>query len=109
MHSPTWGVVPCREGFNEVFALEALNCFYEDELEAMLCGVGEKWTVEKLAETIKCDHGCALTFSEFHAMQKRLSGSTVEEFELWLQIQTLHSRCFAPLAATPADTLHCTL
>ena len=32
----------------------------EDELEAMLCGTGERWTVHKLAETIKCDHGCAL-------------------------------------------------
>lgn len=46
-----------RDGFKDVFPLEALNCFYEDELEAMLCGVGEKWTYEKLAETIKCDHG----------------------------------------------------
>ena len=42
-----------------MFALGALQCFHEDELEAMLCGVGEKWSVDKLAETIKCDHGCA--------------------------------------------------
>jgi hypothetical protein len=48
-----------REGFGEVFALGALGCFAEDELEAMLCGTGERWTVDKLAETIKCDHGCA--------------------------------------------------
>ena len=47
----------CREGFAQVFSLGALACFAEDELEAMLCGTGEKWTVEKLAETIKCDHG----------------------------------------------------
>lgn len=43
-----------------MFSLEALQCFHEDELEAMLCGVGEKWSVSKLAETIKCDHGCVI-------------------------------------------------
>lgn len=41
-----------------MFSLSALECFYEDELEAMLCGVGEQWSVNKLAESIKCDHGC---------------------------------------------------
>ena len=46
-----------REGFGEVFPLSALACFYEDEIEAMLCGSGERWTVESLAETIKFDHG----------------------------------------------------
>lgn len=45
-----------------MFSLDALQCFHEDELEAMLCGVGEKWSVSKLAETIKCDHGCAKSF-----------------------------------------------
>ena len=40
-----------------MFPIETLESFHEDELEAMLCGVGEKWTVEKLAESIKCDHG----------------------------------------------------
>ena len=34
-----------------------LACFFEDEIEAMLCGAGESWTVEALAETIKFDHG----------------------------------------------------
>ena len=48
-----------RVGFTEVFALGALQCFHEDELEAMLCRVGKKWSVDKLAETIKRDHGCA--------------------------------------------------
>ena len=47
----------CREGFSDVFPMETLESFHEDELEAMLCGVGEKWTVEKLLESIKCDHG----------------------------------------------------
>ena len=40
-----------------MFPMETLESFHEDELEAMLCGVGEKWTVGKLVESIKCDHG----------------------------------------------------
>jgi E3 ubiquitin-protein ligase TRIP12 len=27
-----------REGFNQIFPLESLQYFYEDEIEAMLCG-----------------------------------------------------------------------
>ena len=40
-----------------MFALHTLSCFYEDEVEAMLCGTGETWTVGGLADTIKFDHG----------------------------------------------------
>lgn len=40
-----------------MFPLESLRCFYEDEVEAMLCGQGEVWTAEKLAEGLKFDHG----------------------------------------------------
>ena len=46
-----------REGFNAVFPLEHLKCLYEDEIETMLCGTREQWTVDMLADTIKFDHG----------------------------------------------------
>lgn len=46
-----------REGFNEVFPLSTLECFYEDEVETLLCGSGEHWTVHSLADSIKFDHG----------------------------------------------------
>lgn len=49
--------MPCRSGFNDVFPLTTLAAFHEDELEAMLCGMGESWTVEMLSDTIKFDHG----------------------------------------------------
>lgn len=49
--------VMCREGFNAVFPLEHLKCLYEDEIETMLCGMREQWTVDMLADTIKFDHG----------------------------------------------------
>ena len=29
-----------RAGFEEVFPLSSLSAFYEDEIEAMLCGTG---------------------------------------------------------------------
>ncbi len=48
-----------RAGFNDVFPLAALAAFHEDELEAMLCGMGEAWSVAMLADTIKFDHGRA--------------------------------------------------
>ena len=37
--------------------LDTLSCFYEEELEAMLCGQGEKWTVDLLTDALKFDHG----------------------------------------------------
>lgn len=46
-----------REGFNEVFDLHLLDCFYEEEIETLLCGAGEKWSVAQLADSIKFDHG----------------------------------------------------
>lgn len=46
-----------RSGFCEIFPLDCLRCFYEDEIEAMLCGTGESWTVEQLQDSIKFDHG----------------------------------------------------
>ena len=49
-----------REGFNDVFPLESLSCFYDDEIEMMLCGSGEKWTVQSLADGIKFDHGYSI-------------------------------------------------
>ena len=39
-------VAAVREGFNEVFDIATLGCFYEDELETLLCGSGEHWTVQ---------------------------------------------------------------
>uniref|UniRef100_A0A7S3VMY1 HECT-type E3 ubiquitin transferase n=1 Tax=Dunaliella tertiolecta TaxID=3047 RepID=A0A7S3VMY1_DUNTE len=47
----------CSQGFNEVFALSSLACFYEDEIETLLCGAGEHWTTQTLLEAIKFDHG----------------------------------------------------
>ncbi|KAG2450258.1 hypothetical protein HYH02_004769 [Chlamydomonas schloesseri] len=46
-----------REGFNEVFSLSTVSIFNEDEIEVLLCGSGERWTLQALSEAIKFDHG----------------------------------------------------
>jgi E3 ubiquitin-protein ligase TRIP12 len=46
-----------RHGFTEVFPLSCLECFYEHELETLLCGAGEAWSAQSLADCIKFDHG----------------------------------------------------
>ena len=51
------GMAVRRAGFNEVFPLSSLACFYEDEIEAILCGASEVWSVDLLADIIKFDHG----------------------------------------------------
>lgn len=35
-----------RSGFDEVFPLAALEAFYEHEVEVLLCGAGERWTMQ---------------------------------------------------------------
>lgn len=39
-------VAAVREGFSEVFDVDSLGCFFEDEIETLLCGSGEHWTVQ---------------------------------------------------------------
>jgi E3 ubiquitin-protein ligase TRIP12 len=46
-----------RSGFEEVFPLRHLYCFYEDEIESMLCGSDDAWDVDLLFKVIKFDHG----------------------------------------------------
>jgi E3 ubiquitin-protein ligase TRIP12 len=41
----------------QVFSLQALEVFREDEMEALLCGAGEHWSPQQLADSMKFDHG----------------------------------------------------
>lgn len=52
---------PGMTGAAQVFPLKSLECFYEDEIETLLCGSGERWTVQSLVESIKFDHGYTST------------------------------------------------
>ncbi|KAK8457623.1 hypothetical protein SEVIR_3G218600v4 [Setaria viridis] len=46
-----------KSGFNEVFPLNKLEVFSEDELERLLCGEQDTWDFGKLVDHIKFDHG----------------------------------------------------
>ncbi|KAK2455061.1 E3 ubiquitin-protein ligase UPL4 [Trifolium repens] len=46
-----------KSGFNQVFSIEHLQIFYEEELERILCGEDDSWAVNELADHIKFDHG----------------------------------------------------
>ncbi|KAJ1263270.1 hypothetical protein BS78_09G170700 [Paspalum vaginatum] len=46
-----------KSGFNEVFPLDKLQVFSEDELERLLCGEQDTWDFAKLVDHIKFDHG----------------------------------------------------
>ena len=41
-HDPALQVAAFKAGFEEVFPLRHLNAFYEDEIEAVLCGTGAR-------------------------------------------------------------------
>ena len=43
------------ETLRQVFPLRHLECFYEDEIERLLCGEGETWCACSAAEA----HGCS--------------------------------------------------
>ncbi|GFY93356.1 ubiquitin-protein ligase 4 [Actinidia rufa] len=46
-----------KSGFNQVFPIEHLQVFTEEELERLLCGECEFWTSNELLDHIKFDHG----------------------------------------------------
>ena len=62
-----------RTGFNAIFPLSSLEPFFEDEIEAMLCGTGEAWTPEGLGAVIKFDHGYNATSAPIIALLEVLS------------------------------------
>ncbi|XP_062117154.1 E3 ubiquitin-protein ligase UPL4 isoform X2 [Humulus lupulus] len=44
-------------GFNQVFPLEQLQIFTEEELERLLCGEHNSWAADELIDQVKFDHG----------------------------------------------------
>nr|KYP43929.1 E3 ubiquitin-protein ligase UPL4 [Cajanus cajan] len=46
-----------KSGFNQVFPIEHLRIFNEEELERMLCGEYDSWAINELGDHIKFDHG----------------------------------------------------
>ncbi|TQE09362.1 hypothetical protein C1H46_004999 [Malus baccata] len=46
-----------KSGFNQVFPIEHLQIFTEEELERLLCGERDSWAFNELLDHIKFDHG----------------------------------------------------
>ncbi|CAN1274896.1 E3 ubiquitin-protein ligase UPL4 [Linum perenne] len=46
-----------KSGFNQVFPIEHLKIFTEEELELLLCGEQDIWSYNELLDNIKFDHG----------------------------------------------------
>lgn len=48
-----------RKGLNGIFPIHHLEIFYEDEIDAMVCGdvYHSDWTFEMISSAIRCDHG----------------------------------------------------
>ena len=76
-----------------MFPLASLACFHEDEIESILCGASEPWSVDTLAEIIKFDHGCALMQ---HSLAHLAPSQLLVHWSAW--------RCFADLQALQAVT-----
>ncbi|KAI7724831.1 hypothetical protein M8C21_006945 [Ambrosia artemisiifolia] len=46
-----------KSGFNQVFPIDNLKIFTDEELERLLCGESETWNSNQLSDLIKFDHG----------------------------------------------------
>ncbi|KAK7355709.1 hypothetical protein VNO80_14969 [Phaseolus coccineus] len=46
-----------KSGFNQVFSIEQLQIFNEEELERILCGEYDSWAINELGDNVKFDHG----------------------------------------------------
>lgn len=81
-------VEACRQGFREMFPVEALRLFAEEELDVMLCGREERWEVAMLAENIKIDHGYTSSSPPVVAMLNLLSELGQEDQRAFLRFVT---------------------
>jgi E3 ubiquitin-protein ligase TRIP12 len=77
-----------RLGFDEVFPLDALRLFSEAELETMLCGCGETWSVDMLTEAIKFDHGYTASSPPVQALLSVLSDFDAQQQRAFLRFVT---------------------
>ncbi|PSC70280.1 E3 ubiquitin-ligase UPL3-like isoform A [Micractinium conductrix] len=77
-----------RAGFEAIFPVDNLAAFYEDEIEAMLCGTGEAWSPSFLAEVIKVDHGYTLQSPPVRALLEVLSELDAVEQRRFLRFVT---------------------
>jgi len=77
-----------RTGFAEVCAPASLRVFSPTELESLLCGAGETWTPELLAECLRFDHGYTVRSPPVQALMTVLSEMSAAQQQQFLKFVT---------------------
>ena len=81
-------MVAFRTGFSEVCAPGSLRLFSPTELEALLCGAGERWTPDLLAECLRFDHGYTVSSPPVQALISVLCDLSTAQQQAFLRFVT---------------------
>ncbi|UJR37286.1 hypothetical protein I4U23_029995 [Adineta vaga] len=79
-----------RDGFNSIFSIHHLKCFYPDELHQVFCGSGstELWELKVLLESTRCDHGYNLNSRAVKWLFDIMINFDIDEQRAFLQFVT---------------------
>ncbi|GLT47885.1 hypothetical protein SLA2020_215420 [Shorea laevis] len=77
-----------KSGFNQVFPIEHLQIFTEEELEHLLCGEHDSWTINELLDHIKFDHGYTASSPPIISLLEIIEEFTPEQRRAFLQFVT---------------------
>ncbi|CAF2672231.1 unnamed protein product [Rotaria sp. Silwood2] len=79
-----------RDGFNSIFPINHLKCFYPDELHQVFCGSGstELWDLKVLLESTRCDHGYNLNSRAVKWLFDIMINFDIDEQRSFLQFVT---------------------
>jgi E3 ubiquitin-protein ligase TRIP12 len=77
-----------RAGFAEVCAPSSLRLFSPSELEALLCGAGERWTPDLLAQCLRFDHGYTVSSPPVQALISVLCDLSTPQQQAFLRFVT---------------------
>ncbi|CAF1553813.1 unnamed protein product [Adineta ricciae] len=79
-----------RDGFNSIFSIQHLKCFYPDELHQVFCGSGstELWDLKVLLESTRCDHGYNLNSRAVKWLFDIMINFDIDEQRAFLQFIT---------------------
>ncbi|CAF1083349.1 unnamed protein product [Rotaria sordida] len=79
-----------RDGFNSIFPIQHLKCFYPDELHQVFCGSGstDLWDLKVLLESTRCDHGYNLNSRAVKWLFDIMINFDIDEQRAFLQFVT---------------------
>ncbi|KAF5737581.1 hypothetical protein HS088_TW13G00466 [Tripterygium wilfordii] len=77
-----------KSGFNQVFPIERLQIFTEEELERLLCGEHDFWAFNELLDHIKFDHGYTASSPPVISLLEIIQEFDYEQRRAFLQFVT---------------------